>query len=330
MKVRELAELLGCDFRGDGEREIKAPARLQDAREDELSFYHNPRYRRYLLTTRAAAVIIRQRDIPQGARFSAILSENPLDDFRRSVEILVPQRRPKPYISPLAAIDPDAVLGEGVRVEHFAVIGRAEIGEGTIIGALAVIGDGVRIGKNCRIYPHVVIYDGVELGDNVVVHAGAVLGADGFGYSRTDDGKFHKIPQVGRLVIEDDVEIGANTTIDRASLGRSVIGRGSKIDNLVQIGHNVELGPDCAVAGQAGIAGSCKLGRGVLLGGQAGLSGHIELGDGVVVYAQSGVDKSFGDGVVLFGSPARPARKAFRALAALERLPELLKKLAKE
>lgn len=330
MKLKQLARMLGLELVGDGERDIVAPATLHEAGEKDISFFHNPRYRKHLVSTKAGAVILDESALPDGAEFTALLSKNPLDDFRRCVRILVPQELPEPYISELAQIDGSAQIGKNVRIEPFAVIGSAEIGDGTIVSAGAVVGDYVRIGRSCRIYPRVVIYDGVVLGDNVIVHAGAVLGADGFGYSRTDDGVFHKIPQVGGLVIEDDVEIGANTTIDRGSLGNTTIGRGTKIDNLVQIGHNVVIGENCVLAGQVGIAGSCTIGNGVLLGGQVGLAGHLTLGDGVVVQAQAGVDKSFSAGTIISGSPARPVKQMMRQWAAMAKLPDLLKEMRRK
>ncbi len=327
MRLSRLADILGLEFVGDGERDVVAPATLKSATERDVSFYHNPKYRKQLVSTRAGAVIMREKDLFDGAKFTALLSSNPLDDFRRCIDILVPFRKPEPKISELAAIDEGARIGEDVTIGPFAVIGKARVGDGTTIGAGCVIGDGVVIGRDCHIYPRVVIYDGVVIGDRVIVHAGAVLGADGFGYSRDDDGKFHKIRQLGGLTICDDVEIGANATIDRGSLDDTVIGRGTKIDNLVQIGHNVIVGEDCALAGQVGIAGSCSLGNGVLLGGQVGLAGHLSLGDNVVVCAQSGVDKSFGNGITLLGSPARPIRKALKQQAALSKLVEILKRI---
>ena len=326
MKIAELGAKLGLDIVGDDSRDITSPATLVDADEHCVSFFHKKRYRAQLIQTKAAAVILSADNIPDGAKFTAIVSKNPLNDFRRAIEILVPEHSPKAEISDSASIAEQAQIGKDVRIEHFAVIGKAKIGDGTIISAGAVIGNDVVIGKNCRIYPRVVIYDGVKIGNSVIVHAGAVLGSDGFGYSETSDGVFHKIPQIGCLIIENDVEIGANTTIDRGSLGNTVISRGTKIDNLVQIAHNVILGQNCALAAQSGIAGSCKLGKHVLLGGQAGLAGHLELGDGVIVYAQSGVDKSFDDGKILLGSPAREARETMRQQAALAKLPDLMKK----
>ena len=327
MKLSELAEKLGLEYDGDGGIEILGPATLKSAGPENISFYANKKYREQLLTTRAGAVVIAPKDVPPERSFAVVLSENPLDDFRRVVELFFPPENPEPFISPKASISPRAKIGKNVRIEDFAVVGAAQIGDGVVIGAQCYVGDGVVIGDGTRLFPQVVIYHDCVIGKNVIIHSGAVIGADGFGYSRTPDGVYHKIPQVGRVVIGDNVEIGANTTIDRGALDDTIIGDGTKIDNLVQIGHNVVMGKNCAIAGQAGIAGSCILGDGVRLGGQSGLAGHLELGNDVTVYAQSGVDKSFGDGAVIWGSPARPAREMFRQLAALTKLPDLLKKI---
>lgn len=327
MKLYYIAQLLGCEIIGDGNVEIERIATLYDADAHSISFYHNPRYRKLLDNTRAGAVIISPSDVPTSPKFVPVLSDNPLDTFRKAMEIFYPPKEIPPYISPNAVIHPTAEIGQNVRIEHFAVIEKAKIGSKTMIGAGTYIGEDVEIGEQCTIFPRVVIYPGVKIGNRVIIHSGAVIGSDGFGYSRTKTGEFKKIPQMGTVIIEDDVEIGANTAIDRATLGATKIGRGTKIDNLVQIGHNVEIGENCAIAGQAGVAGSCKIGNRVLLGGQTGLAGHLELGDGVVVYAQSGVDKSFPPDTILLGSPARPAEQTKRQLAALSLLPEILKKL---
>jgi len=329
MKIEKLAEKIGAKIQGDPEREIIGSATLTNAKPNNFSFYHNRRYKTQLLETDAGAVILAEKDLPEGANFTAILSQNPLDDFRKAVELFHPLESVKPMVSNLASIHPEAKLPKSIRIEPFVVVGKAELGDNTAIGANSVIGDGVSIGENCIIYPGVVIYPNTIIGNRVIIHSGAVVGSDGFGYSRTEDGVFHKIPQTGRLVIEDDVEIGANTAIDRGAVDDTVIGKGTKIDNLVQIGHNVIIGENCALAGQVGIAGSCKLGKGVLLGGQAGLAGHLELADGVVVFAQAGVDKSFDKGIVILGSPARPSRETLRQWAAVAKLPDIIKKMNK-
>lgn len=327
MKLYHIAKLLGCELLGEGNIEIEKITTLDNADAHSISFYHNPHYKKLLDETKAGAVIISPGNVPQNRSFTPVLSNDPLDTFRRAMEIFYPPKALSPFISHNAVIHHEAKIGKDVRIEPFVVIERAKIGSGTAIGAGTYIGDDVEIGDQCVIFPRVVIYPGTKIGNRVIIHSGAVIGCDGFGYSRIETGEFKKIPHVGIVVIEDDVEIGANTTIDRATLGVTKIGKGTKIDNLVQIGHNVEIGENCALAGQVGVAGSCKIGNRVLLGGQVGLAGHLELGDDVVVYAQSGVDRSFHKETVLLGSPAKPAEQAKRQLAALSLLPEILKKL---
>jgi len=329
MRIDEIAKELGLELAGDSNREITGPATLSDAGPENISFFHNRRYMKQLEETSAGAVILSKKFLDDNARFTSIISTNPLDDYRKVVEIFYPRTEIEPEISDLAYIHPEAKLSENIRIEPFAVIGKCTIGKGSMIGAGSVIGDSVSIGENVIIYPRVVIYHNCSIGNNVILHSGSVIGSDGFGYSRTDDGAFHKIQQVGRVIIEDFAEIGANTTIDRGSLEDTIIGHGTKIDNLVQIAHNVKIGSNCAIAGQVGIAGSCKLGNGVQLAGQVGLAGHLELGDGVIVLAQSGVDKSFESGKIILGSPARPSRETLKQWAAMAKLPEIIKMLKK-
>ncbi|MCD6123813.1 UDP-3-O-(3-hydroxymyristoyl)glucosamine N-acyltransferase [bacterium] len=330
MKLKELAEKLGLKFRGDPETEIERVASLESADKKCVSFFTNPRLLKKLLTTKAGAVIISEKDCPKDVDFAAIFSEDPAESFRQAMIILNPPKKTEPTISEFAIIADEAEIGKDVRIEPFVVIGKSKIGDRCVIHAGVVIGDGVEIGHDCEIYPNVVIYDGITIGNRVIIHAGAVIGSDGFGYTRNKNGRFNKIPQLGSVIIEDDVEIGANTTIDRATLDNTIIGAGTKIDNLVQIGHNVIIGKHCSISGQAGIAGSTKIGDRVMIGGQAGISDHIELGDDVTIYAQSGVDKSFPSGITLFGSPARRARETLKQLAALKKLPEIIDKLTKK
>jgi len=327
MKIGEIAKKLGLSIIGDSDIEISDVATLSSAKSEHISFYHNKKYSADLEKTLASAVVIQKKHLFDNAEFTAVISDNPLDDFRRVVEIFHPVIEQKPGISEFAHIDPQAEIGENVLIEPYAVIEKSTIAIRCRIGASSVIGDNVEIGENTRIFPRVVIYPNTKIGSNVIIHSGAIIGSDGFGYSRTADGVFRKIPQIGRVIIEDNVEIGANTAIDRGALDDTIIGAGTKIDNLVQIGHNVIIGKNCAITGQVGIAGSCKLGDRVLLGGQSGLAGHLILGDDVVVFAQAGVDKSFDGGTVLLGSPARPSRETLRQWAAIAKLPEIIKKM---
>jgi UDP-3-O-[3-hydroxymyristoyl] glucosamine N-acyltransferase len=241
--------------------------------------------------------------------------------------LLHPTRRPAAGVDPMAAVAPDASLHPTAFVAAFVVIETgAVIGAGVQLHAGVYVGPGVEIGEDSVLYPRVILRDGVRLGRRVIVHPGAVIGADGFGYTPSPDGH-RKIPQVGGVRIEDDVEIGANTTIDRATVGDTVVGRGTKIDNLVQVAHNVQIGEHAIVVAQAGISGSSRLGRGVILAGQVGVADHVTLGDGVMVAAQSGVGTDLRAGEKYLGTPARPLMEAKRVYIAEGRLPELLRRV---
>jgi UDP-3-O-[3-hydroxymyristoyl] glucosamine N-acyltransferase len=238
-----------------------------------------------------------------------------------------------PAASPAPGLHRTAVVAADARVAPTAFVGAltvieagAEIGAGARLHPLVYVGLGAVVGEDTVLYPHVVIREGVRLGRRVIVHSGAVIGADGFGYA-FDGARHRKIPQVGGVRIEDDVEIGANTTIDRATLGETVVGQGTKIDNLVQVGHNVEIGEHTVIAGQAGISGSCRIGRGVVMGGQVGLADHVTIGDGVLLAAQSGVHVDIAAGERVFGSPALPLTESKRVILATRRLPELVRRL---
>jgi len=325
VKLRELAERLGCELCGDGDVEIRGVAGLEQAGPGELSFLAHPRYADKLAATRAAAVVVadgHETSLP------CLVSDNPYLAFARAVALLRPPARAAAGVHASAQVDPSAVLGEGVHV-----------------GALAVVGKGVRVGARSVLHPHVVLYDGVELGEDCVLHAGvsvregcrlgqrvvvqdgAVIGADGFGFARDKDGRYHKFPQVGIVVIEDDVEIGALTAIDRAALGETRIGRGTKLDNLVQVGHSVRIGEDTVLAGQVGVAGSTQIGRGVTLAGQVGVAGHLTIGDGVTATAQTGIPSSVEAGSVVSGYPAIENRAWLRSSAVFAKLPELQRRL---
>jgi UDP-3-O-[3-hydroxymyristoyl] glucosamine N-acyltransferase len=323
--LRELASRLGCALRGDGSVDIQRVAGIDEAGPGDLTFVANPNYAARLATTRASAVIA-SPDLQ--ASLPCLLSANPYLAFARALALLHPQPPPKPGVHPTAVVDPSAVLGAEVHV-----------------GALAVVGPGVRVGARSVLHPHVVLYEGVEigqdcvlhsgvhvrercrLGDRVIVQNGVVVGGDGFGFAKDAEGHYHKVPQVGVAVIEDDVEIGALTAVDRAALSETRVGRGTKIDNLVQVGHSVTIGHDTVVAGQVGIAGSTRIGNRVTLAGQVGLVGHITVGDGVIVTAQSGIPGSLAPGAIVSGSPAIDNRTWLKAIAVFAKLPELLKRL---
>jgi len=319
-----LAALVEGRVRGDAERRVVALRPLDSAGPEDLSFLTSARYREQARASRAGALLVGgEEDLPHDQIVCA-------DPAWALGELL---RHFHPAVPAAPGVHPTAVVAASAEIDPLATVGpQAVVGEGSHVAARAVVHAGAVIGARCRvgadtvIHPRAVLYDGTELGARVTVHAGAVLGADGFGYV-THGGGLVKVPQVGRVVVEDDVEIGANTTIDRATLEETRIGAGSKLDNLVQVGHNVRLGKSCVVCGQAGIAGSTRLGDGVVLAGQAGVGGHLELGDGVQVAAKSAALQSAAAGTKLAGIPGIPLGEWRRQVSWLGRLSELARRV---
>jgi len=310
MRLLQLAELVGAEISaGAANPEISGVASLQEAREGDVTFFGNPRYLAQLRASKASAVIV-PRDFNEEIAPVLLHADNPSAAFAAVVAAFAPQEPPAVEgIHPSAVVDSSAILASGVSVGPLAVIEAGTIiGEGSVIGASCVIGREVRMGKNCRIYPGAVIRERCLLGDRVILQPGAVVGSCGFGYE-LQEGRHVKIPQTGIVEIGNDVEIGANTTIDRARFGRTVIGEGSKIDNLVQIAHNVQIGPHTIICSQVGIAGSTRVGSYVTLAGQVGLAGHIEIGDKAVIGAQSGLSKNVPSGSMVLGAPAKPIKE---------------------
>lgn len=302
LTVRELAERLGCRYEGDGETVLSGVASLEKAGKGDLVFLAQPKYRKLLETTRASAAVVRPdenfRQIP------VLISEDPHLTFVRAVELFFQPYRPALGIHPTAQVADTAKLGKDVSVGAFSVIGDdARVGDGAVIFPLVSIYPHVEIGERTVVHSHVSIREGVRIGRRVIIHNGAVIGSDGFGYIKLADSSYKKIPQAGTVIIEDDVEIGANTAVDRAALGETIIRRGSKVDNLVQVAHNVEVGEDSILAGQTGIAGSATIGKNVVMGGQVGVADHIHVGDGVKAAGQTGITKDVLAGAVVSGSP---------------------------
>lgn len=304
IKLSDLAREIDAELVGDGETEVSSVATLDEAGPGQVSFLANPRYADRLSETRASAVIV--GPTVSSPRVALLRTRDPYLGFTKAMVRLHGHRtHPAPGIHPKAHVEPSATVGEG-----------------TVIYPGAYVGAGARIGRDCVLYPNVVVYDGCVLGDRVIVHAGGVIGADGFGYA-TSQGVHHKIPQVGIVEIEDDVEVGANACIDRAALGRTVIGRGTKIDNLVTVGHNVRIGPHGLLVAQAGVAGSTTLGHHVTVAGQSGIGGHLKIGDNVTVGGQSAVTGDVPSESTVMGGPAMPIAQARRVYAVLTQLPEL-------
>ena len=325
MKLSELARSLDVELRPpSASASVLGVAGAAAATEQSIVFAEDARALPAALASRAAAVIVSPAIAPPTAAKPLLLAAQPRLAFARAAQLLRPAE-PHTGIHTTAVVDPTAILGAHVSVGAHAVIeASANIGEHTRIGAGAVVGAGVSIGAHTRIYPRVVIYPGAELGSRVVVHAGAVLGSDGFGYVRDKvSGEYLQFPQQGRLVIEDDVEIGANTTIDRGALDETRLARGVKIDNLVHLGHNVRVGRHVVIAAQTGVSGSSAIEAHAVVGGQVGIGDHAQVGENVILGSGSGVlshKKVRGPGVVFWGRPARPLRQYLKELAALARL----------
>lgn len=323
--LSQLADQLGAEVdRVPLDVMIHGVSSIPGAREGCLVFAEEETSLAAALASSAAAVLVGRSMVSAGADKPLLRVGQPRLAFARAAAVL---RAPQPSgeIDATAVLAPGVEIGRGVSIGAHAVIGEgAAVGEATVIGSGAVIGAGVHIGSDCRIYPRVVIYSGVTLGDRVKVHAGAVLGADGFGYVRDRaTGEYIQFPQQGTLVIEDDVDIGANTTIDRGALDETRIGRGTKLDNLIHIGHNCSIGRDVVIAAQTGISGSSAVGDGAILGGQVGMGDHAMVGPGVILGGQAGIlpkKKLLGPGIVFWGTPAKPVRQYLKELAMLARL----------
>ncbi len=327
MKLSEIASRLECRLEGDGDVEITGLAGVEQAQAGDLTFFVNPKYSAHLRGTGASAVILAEN--AEAAPCAMLRSSNPYLAFARAVELLAPRRAAVPGIHRLAEVDASAIVAPDASVGAFVSIGAgARIGARTVVYPHAIFCAGAAAGDDCVIHARVSVREGVTLGNRVVVQDGAVIGSDVFGFARRADGTHHKIPQVGGVVIEDDVEIGANTTIDRPAVGRTVIGAGTKIDNLVQIAHGVKIGRDVLLAAQVGIAGSTTIEDRVTLAGQVGVAGHLTVGTGVVASAQSGIPNSVEAGRFVSGYPAIENRDWLKASAVFRRLPELKKALA--
>ncbi len=324
--VAQIAAFLGGELIGEADRVITGVAPLAQAGEHDLSFYDNERYLEEFRRSKAGVILVGPKVDPEGK--TVIRVENPYLAFARVLEQYVPPA-PCPFegISPQAFVSPKADIGKDVRIAPCVYVGpEAVIGDSTVLWPGVSIGPRTRVGSCCCFYPGVVVYHDCTIGDRVILHAGCVIGADGFGFA-PDGERYRKIPQIGTVVIEDDVEIGANTTVDRATLGETRIGRGTKIDNLVMVAHNCAVGENSILVAQVGISGSTVLGRHVVLAGQVGVSGHLRIGDYVQVGAKSGVTKDVPSGQLMLGAPAMVAPDFKRLQAHVRMLPEFRQQL---
>jgi UDP-3-O-[3-hydroxymyristoyl] glucosamine N-acyltransferase len=325
LPLKAVAEFVGGRVIGDEDTPLSGISSIESAAPGDLVFVEDAKNLRAALESRAAAVITAESVAKETASKPLLIAAQPRLAFARAAKLLCPAADRRHGVHPSAIVHSSAVLHENVTVEERVVIGeRAEIGENTWIGAGSVIGADAKIGRDCRLYPNLTVYSSVRIGNRVIIHAGAVLGSDGFGYVRDQTtGRHEKSPQIGQLEIEDDVEIGANSTIDRGALDMTRIGRGTKIDNLVHIGHNCQIGEDVIIAAQTGLSGSIVIEKNAVLGGQVGIGEHARIGEGVMLGGQGGVlpNKVLrGKGVAFWGTPAQPVREYLKQLAALARL----------
>jgi UDP-3-O-[3-hydroxymyristoyl] glucosamine N-acyltransferase len=328
MKLNEIAKFLKGELVGNPDTEISGLAKIQTASVGELTFLANPKYSKYLESTKASAVLINKSQ--PSPDLDHIKVEDPYLSFLEILNHFHPPKEPNfDGIHSTAVIAESAIIGENVQIGPNVYIGEsAKIGDDTLLYPNCVILDNVQIGRDCRLYPNVSVREGCRIGDRVIIHDGTVIGSDGFGFA-PDGEKYKKIPQMGIVVIENDVEIGANTTVDRATIGETIIKEGCKIDNLVQIAHNVEMNANTVIAAQSGISGSTKVGKHVTIAGQVGTVGHIEIGDNAILAAKSGISKNVPAGEIWFGYPAMAIIKQKKIEANLRKLPEMAKKVNK-
>ena len=309
--AKQIADMIGGRVEGDEQAKINTFAKIEEGRKGAISFLSNPKYTPYIYETQSSVVLINEDvELTQPVSCTLIRVKNAYESVAKLLQFYASMMPKKTGIDPLAFVSKSAQIGENVYIAPFAFIG-----------------ENVKIGDGSRIFPHVTIYDGCQIGKNVTIHAGSVIGADGFGFAPTASG-YDKIPQIGIVVIEDDVEIGANTCVDRSTMGQTVIHKGVKLDNLVQIAHNCEVGANTVMSAQVGLAGSTKVGEWCMFGGQVGLAGHLTVGDHVNLGGQSGVTGNVKSNQTLIGSPVMEPGVFFKAAAIMKRLPDMYKEIS--
>ena len=326
--AKQIAEFIGGRVEGNEDAKVNTFAKIEEGQPGAISFLSNPKYTHYLYDTKSSIVLVNEDlELEKSVEATLIRVKNAYEAVAKLLQLYDSMKPKKKGIDPTASVASSAVVGKDVYVGPFAVIGEgAVVGDGTQIYPHTVIGDGVKVGSGCLFYPHVTIYQGCRIGNNVTIHAGTVIGADGFGFAPNVDG-YEKIPQIGIVIIEDNVEIGSNTCIDRSTMGQTVIHKGVKLDNLIQVAHNCEIGENTVMSAQVGIAGSTKVGSWCMFGGQVGLAGHITIGDHVNLGAQSGVPSSIKPNQTLIGTPPMEPTPYFKSQAIFRKLPDMYKEL---
>lgn len=328
--AQQIAEMLDGSIEGNAAAKVHTLSKIEEGARGSLSFLANPQYNAYLYNTEASIVIVNQDFAPEKeVNTTLIRVKDAYGAFAKLLEMYNTIKHSRQGVHPAAVVGQGVTMGEDVYIGAGTVIeDGVTIGSGTKIYSNITIGSGVHIGKNCLIFSGVHIYEQCVIGHDVTLHSGAIIGADGFGFAPKENGqKFHKVAQIGNVILEDGVEIGANTAIDRATLGSTIIRKGVKLDNLIQVAHNVEIGENTVVAAQTGIAGSTRIGKNCMIAGQVGIIGHLKIGDNVKIAAQSGISKNLADGQIVQGSPAFPVGDYTRSYAYFRKLPQLIKEL---
>lgn len=327
-KAEQIAAFIGGKVEGNPDATVHTFAKIEEGTKGAISFLSNPKYTHFIYNTESSIVIVNEDvEFEQPVSTTLIRVKNAYESIARLLQLYEANKPKKKGIDEKASIAKSSSIGNGCYIGAFACIGENTIiGNNCEIYPHAVIGDNCKVGDNCKIYPNTTVYEGCKIGNNVTIHAGSVIGADGFGFAPNADG-YDKIPQIGIVTIEDNVEIGANTCVDRSTMGSTIIRKGVKLDNLVQVAHNVEIGENTVMSAQVGIAGSTKVGKWCMFGGQVGLAGHITVGDKTFLGAQSGVPGSLKGGESLIGTPPMNPRKYFKSQAIFRRLPEMYKEI---
>ena len=327
--AKQIAEFIQGTIVGDENATVHTFAKIEEGIPGAISFLSNPKYTHYIYDTQSSIVLVNKDFEPEKEiKATLIKVDNAYESLAKLLNLYEMSKPKKTGIDPLAYIAPTAKIGQNVYIAPFACVGdNVEIGDNTSLHPHATVGSGAKVGSNCILYPHVTVYHDCRVGNNCILHAGSVVGADGFGFAPSPEG-YEKIPQIGIAILEDNVEIGANTCIDRATMGATIIRKGVKLDNLIQIAHNVEVGSHTVMASQVGVAGSTKIGEWCMFGGQVGVAGHITVGNKVNMGAQSGVNGSVKDGKALIGTPPIEFKNYFKSSAVFKKLPDMYLELA--